>query len=155
MTDLALNRRARHRYFLEEEYEAGISLLGWEVKAIRAGRAQLKESYVVVRRGELFLLNCHIAPLATTRVDEANPRRSRKLLAHAREIKRLIGAVKEKGRALAPLDMHLRNGKIKLQFALARGKKTHDKRDSIQRREWQREQRRVLKTGVRKRGSKE
>ena len=153
MTDLALNRRARHRYFLEEEYEAGISLLGWEVKAIRAGRAQLKESYVVVRRGELFLLNCHIAPLATTRVDEANPRRSRKLLAHAREIKRLIGAVKEKGRALAPLDMHLRNGKIKLQFALARGKKTHDKRDSIQRREWQREQWRVLKTGVRKRGS--
>lgn len=152
MSVFALNRGARHRYFLEEEYEAGISLLGWEVKAIRAGRAQLKESYVVARRGELFLLNCHIAPLTTTRAEDAEPRRSRKLLAHAREIKRLIGAAKEKGRALAPLDLHLRNGKIKLLFALARGKKLHDKRDATQRREWQREQRRILKSGFHKRG---
>ena len=143
---LAENRRARHNYTLEDDFEAGLVLAGWEVKAMRAGRAQLAESHVVVRRGELFLLNCHVSPLASssTHVD-ARPTRTRKLLLHGGQIRRLIGKVREAGLTLVPLDLHLSRGVVKLRLALARGKKRHDKRESIKRREWEREKGRILR----------
>ena len=143
---LAENRRARHHYTLEDDFEAGLVLEGWEVKAIRAGRAQLAESHVVVRRGELFLLNCHVSPLASSSTHvEPRPTRSRKLLLHATQIRRLIGKAREAGMTLVPLNLHLSRGKVKLQTALARGKKRRDKREAIKRREWEREKGRILR----------
>ena len=143
---LAENRRARHHYTLEDVFEAGLVLRGWEVKAMRAGRAQLAESHVVVRRGELFLLNCHVSPLSSSSTHvEAQPTRTRKLLLHGAQIRRLIGKVREAGLTLIPLNLHLSRGKVKLQMALARGKKRHDKRESIKRREWERERGRILR----------
>ena len=143
---LAENRRARHHYTLEDVFEAGLVLRGWEVKAMRAGRAQLAESHVVVRRGELYLLNCHVSPLSSSSTHvEAHPTRTRKLLLHGAQIRRLIGKVREAGLTLIPLNLHLSRGKVKLQMALARGKKRHDKRESIKRREWEREKGRILR----------
>ena len=143
---LADNRRARHHYTVEDDFEAGLVLEGWEVKAIRAGRAQLTESHVVVRRSELFLLNCHVSPLSSLSTHvEARPTRSRKLLMHGTQIRRLIGKVREAGLTLIPLNLHLSRGMVKLQVALARGKKRHDKRESIKRREWEREKGRILR----------
>ena len=143
---LAENRRARHHYEVEDSFEVGMVLQGWEVKAMRAGRSQLSESHVVVRRSELFLLNCHVSPLSSssTHVDP-RPTRTRKLLLHGGQIKRLIGKVREAGMTLIPLDLHLSRGKIKLQVALARGKKRHDKRETLKRREWDRQKARIMR----------
>ena len=140
------NRKALHDYFIEERYAAGLSLAGWEVKAIRAGRAQLKEAYVIVRSGEVYLIGAHITPLtaASTHVN-ADPTRSRKLLLHAEEIRRLIGKVERAGYTLVPLDLHYSGGRVKLNIGLARGKKQYDKREAEKNKEWQREQQRLIK----------
>ncbi len=141
------NRKALHDYFIEERFEAGLALEGWEVKAVRAGRAQLKEAYVVVRNGEIYLIGSHIAPLpaASTHVSP-DPTRTRKLLMHGEEIQRLIGKVERAGYTLVPLDLHYTKGRIKLAVGLARGKKQYDKREAEKKKEWQREQQRLLKT---------
>jgi len=140
------NRKALHDYFIEERYEAGLALAGWEVKAIRAGRAQLKEAYVIVRNGEVYLIGAHITPLtaASTHVS-ADPTRSRKLLLHAEEIRQLIGKVERAGYTLVPLDLHYSGGRVKLNVGLARGKKQYDKRETEKKKEWQREQQRLIK----------
>ena len=139
------NRKAFHDYFIEERYEAGLVLEGWEVKAIRAGRAQISDAYVIVDKGALWLIGAHISPLlsASTHVS-ADPTRTRKLLMNAEEIRRLIGKVEQRGFTLVPLDLHFAKGRIKLQIALARGKLKHDKRASEREKEWQREKTRLL-----------
>ncbi|MGB5082121.1 MAG: SsrA-binding protein SmpB [Burkholderiales bacterium] len=141
------NRKAQYDYFIEDRYEAGIALEGWEVKAIRAGRAQLKEAYVIVRNEELFLIGAHISalPAASTHV-QPDPVRTRKLLLHAEEIGRLIGKVDRAGYTLVPLDLHYVRGRVKLALGLAKGKKQHDKRASEKEKEWKREQQRLLKS---------
>jgi SsrA-binding protein len=141
------NRKAFHDYFIEERYEAGIALDGWEVKAIRAGRAQIADGYVMIRGGELFLIGAHISPLisASTHVN-ADPVRTRKLLLHAEEIKRLIGKVEQRGYTLVPLNLHYAKGRIKLEIALARGKLKHDKRASEREKEWNRDKQRILRS---------
>ena len=140
------NKRARHDYFIEEEYEAGIALEGWEVKSLREGRAQLQESYVILRQGEVFLFGAHFSPLnsVSTHVT-ADPTRTRKLLLHANEIARLRGAVERRGYTLIPLSLYWKHGRAKLKIALAKGKKQHDKRATIREREWNRQQHRLLK----------
>ena len=139
------NKKAYHDYFIEEKYEAGIVLEGWEVKAIRAGRVQLKDTYVIVRDGELWLLGGHVSPLLTASTHvRPDMTRTRKLLLKADEIKRLIGKVEQRRFTLVPLDLHYKNGKIKCEIALARGKAQHDKRHSEKEREWQREKQRVM-----------
>ncbi|MCL2298432.1 MAG: SsrA-binding protein SmpB [Proteobacteria bacterium] len=140
------NRKAFHDYFIEERFEAGLVLDGWEVKAVRNGRAQLKEAYVVVRNGELWLLGAHITPLtsASTHV-RADPTRTRKLLMHAKEIQRLIGQVERAGYTLVPINLHFKSGRIKLEIGLAKGKKQHDKRQTEKEREWNREKQRLLR----------
>ena len=145
---IANNRKAWHDYFIEERFEAGIALEGWEVKAIRAGRLQLRDAYVIVRGAELWLLGCTITPLPTVSTHfQPDPTRTRKLLMHAREIDRLIGAVERSGYTLLPLDMHYSKGRIKLEVGLAKGKKQHDKRESEKERDWQRQRQRLLRTG--------
>ena len=140
------NRKAFHDYFIEERFEAGIALEGWEVKAIRAGRVQLKEAYVIVSNGEIFLLGSHISPLASASTHiEPDPTRTRKLLLNAAEINKLIGAVERAGYALVPLDMHYSRGRVKLAIGLAKGKKQYDKRATEKDRDWQREQQRLLR----------
>lgn len=140
------NRKAFHDYFIEERYEAGLVLEGWEVKAIRAGRSQLKEAYVIVKNGEVYLLGAHISPLssASTHVS-ADPVRTRKLLLHGEEIKKLIGKVERAGYTMIPLNLHFSKGRIKLEIGLAKGKKQHDKRQAEKDRDWQREQQRLLR----------
>jgi SsrA-binding protein len=142
------NRKAFHDYFIEERYEAGLALEGWEVKAIRAGRAQLSEGYVsVVRGGELALVGAHISPLPTVSTHYTpDPTRTRKLLLHAEEIKRLIGKVEQRGYTLVPLNLHFNKGRIKLEIALARGKLKHDKRAAEREKEWGREKQRLLRS---------
>jgi SsrA-binding protein len=144
---IALNRRARHDFFIDERYEAGLALMGWEVKALRAGRLQLAEGYVLLKDDEAWLLGCHISPLnsASTHV-VADPTRTRKLLMKRREIDHLVGAVDRKGYTLVPLAMYWKGGRAKLEIGLARGKKEHDKRDSEKDRDWQREKARVLRS---------
>ena len=141
------NKKAFHDYFIEERFEAGIALEGWEVKAIRAGRAQLKEAYVVLRNGEVFLIGSHITPLlsASTHV-QPDPTRTRKLLLHGEEIRRLIGKVERAGYTLVPLDLHYSRGRVKLAIGLAKGKKQYDKRQAEKEREWQRDKQRLLRT---------
>jgi SsrA-binding protein len=140
------NRKARHDYSIEERYEAGLVLEGWEVKAIRAGRSQLKEAYVIVRRAELFLIGAHITPLpeASTHITP-DAVRTRKLLLRAEEISKLIGKVERAGYTLVPLDLHYVRGRVKLAVGLAKGKKQHDKREAEKEREWQREKQRIIK----------
>ena len=140
------NRKAFHDYFVEDRYEAGLVLDGWEVKAIRAGRAQISDAYVIVDEGALWLLGGHISPLsaASTHV-KADPARTRKLLMNAEEIRRLVGKVEQRGYTLIPLDLHFAKGRIKLQIALAKGKLKHDKRASEREKEWQREKTRILR----------
>jgi len=140
------NKKAFHDYFIEERFEAGLALHGWEVKAIRAGRAQIKEAYVIVSNGEIFLIGCHISPLpaASTHL-VPDPTRTRKLLLHAREIDQLIGSVERSGYTLVPLNLHYKGGRIKLEVGLAKGKKQHDKREAKKEQEWQREKGRLLK----------
>jgi SsrA-binding protein len=141
------NRKAFHDYFIEERFEAGIALEGWEVKAIRGGRANLKEAYVVVRNGELMLIGAHISPLSTASTHvQPDPTRTRRLLLHREEINRLIGKVERAGYTLTPIDLHYSKGRVKLAIGLAKGKKQHDKRASIREREWNREQQRLMRT---------
>lgn len=142
---IAENRKAFHDYFVEERYEAGLVLEGWEVKAIRAGRAQISDAYVIVQEGALWLIGSHISalPTASTHV-RADPTRTRKLLMRAEEIRRLVGKVEQRGYTLIPLDLHFAKGRIKLQIALAKGKLKHDKRASEREKEWQREKTRLL-----------
>lgn len=140
------NKKAFHDYFIEERYEAGMELHGWEVKSIRAGRVQLKEAYVIVRGGEVFLFGAHISPLPTASTHVTpDPVRTRKLLLNAEEIKRLIGKVERSGYTLVPLDLHYTRGRIKCEVGLAKGKKQYDKRESEKQRDWQREQQAILK----------
>jgi SsrA-binding protein len=140
------NRKAFHDYFIEERFEAGLALEGWEVKAIRGGRANLKEAYVVVRNGDIVLLGAHISPLSTASTHvKPDPTRTRKLLMHREEIARLVGKVERAGYTLAPLDLHYKNGRIKIEIGLAKGKKQFDKRHAIREREWNRDQQRLLR----------
>ncbi|HET9389264.1 MAG TPA: SsrA-binding protein SmpB [Steroidobacteraceae bacterium] len=145
---IAENRKARFDYFIEERYEAGLALQGWEVKAMRAGRAQLKEAYVFVRGVEAFLFGAHISPLnsASSHVI-ADPTRTRKLLLHRSELSGLIGAVERRGYTLVPLELYWKNGRAKLQVGLAKGKKQHDKRAVEKERDWQRDKARLLRRG--------
>lgn len=146
------NRKAFHDYTIEERFEAGLVLQGWEVKAIRAGRAQLKESYVVVLDGALWLLGMHVSPLhsASTHI-HPDAMRTRKLLLKAEEINKLIGKVEQRGYALVPINLHFKNGRIKLDFGLGKGKKLHDKRDAAQEKDWAREKERLMKHDTRSR----
>ena len=145
------NKKAFHDYFIEERYEAGIALEGWEVKAIRAGRSNLKEAYVIVRQGEVYLIGCHISalPEASKHVSP-DPVRTRKLLLKAEEIRKLIGKVERAGYALVPIDMHYVRGRIKLEIGLAKGKKQHDKRVTEKDREWAREKQRLIRDAVKR-----
>jgi SsrA-binding protein len=145
---IAENRKARFDYFIEERFEAGLALQGWEVKAMRAGRAQLKEAYVYLRGGEAFLIGAHLSPLPTTSTHiPADPARTRKLLLHRSELQGLIGAVERRGYTLVPLELYWKNGRAKLQLALAKGKKQHDKRAVEKERDWQRDKARLLRRG--------
>ena len=140
------NKKAFHDYFIEERYEAGLVLEGWEVKAIRAGRAQLKEAYVVVKNGEIVLLGAHVTPLPTASTHiRPDPTRTRKLLLHRAEINRLIGKVERAGYTLTPLDLHFKDGRIKLEIGLAKGKRQYDKREAEKQRDWNREKQRLLR----------
>jgi SsrA-binding protein len=140
------NKKAFHDYFIEERFEAGIALEGWEAKAIRGGRAQLKEAYVIVNNGEMFLIGAHVSPLPTVSTHvQPDPTRTRKLLLKAAEISKLIGAVERAGYTLVPLDLHYVRGRVKLEIGLAKGKKQHDKREAEKDRDWKREQQRLLR----------
>ena len=144
------NRKAFHDYFIEERFEAGLALEGWEVKAIRAGRSHIKEAYVLIRNGEIFVIGMHISALlsASTHV-QPDPVRTRKLLLHASEIDKLIGKVERAGFTLVPLDLHYKNGRIKLEVGLARGKQKADKRDTEKQRDWDREKQRLMRDKAR------
>ncbi|MDR2787019.1 MAG: SsrA-binding protein SmpB [Candidatus Accumulibacter sp.] len=145
---IVTNKKAFHDYFIEEQFEAGIALEGWEIKAIRAGRAHVKESYVILRDGEAFIFGMHVTPLsqASTHV-RPDPVRTRKLLLHAAQIEKLIGKVERAGFTLVPIDLHYPRGRDKAQIGLARGKKQHDKRDAEKDRDWQREKARLMRVG--------
>ena len=140
------NKKAFHDYFVEERYEAGLVLEGWEVKAIRAGRVQLKEAYVILKGAEPFVIGMHVSalPTASTHVNP-DPTRSRKLLLGAEEIRKLIGKVEQRGMTLVPIDLHYSKGRVKIAIGLAKGKKQHDKREVEKERDWQREQQRLLR----------
>ena len=144
---IAENKKAGFNYFFEERFEVGMVLEGWEVKALRAGKAQLTDGYVVIRSGELFVIGCQINPLGTASTHvRPDAVRTRKLLMHADQIRRLIGKVEQKGYTLVPLNLHWKNGRVKCEIALAKGKATHDKRATIKEREGKREVERALKT---------
>jgi SsrA-binding protein len=143
---IAENRRARHDYFIEDRFEAGLALEGWEVKSLRAGSAHLTEAYVNLRQGEAWLVGAHFSPLKTTSTHiKAEPTRARKLLLHRHELDRLTGAVERKGYALIPLDLHWHKGRAKLTIGLGKGKKKHDKRADSKDRDWQRQKERIMK----------
>ncbi len=144
------NKKATFDFFIEERYEAGLVLQGWEVKSIRAGRSNIKEGYVILQQGELFLFGAHFMPLpaASTHV-QPDPTRTRKLLLKADEISKLIGKVERAGYTLVPLDLHFKAGRIKLALGLAKGKKQHDKRETQKEKEWVREKQRILKDNQR------
>lgn len=146
---IAENRRARFDYHLEETHEAGLALEGWEVKAIRAGQVQLTDGYVVIRDGELYLIGCRINPLreASTHVTP-EPDRTRKLLMHKDEIRRLIGKVEQRGYTLVPLNLHYKGGRVKVDIALAKGKAQHDKRETEKKRDWEREKAQLMRTKI-------
>jgi SsrA-binding protein len=144
------NRKAFHDYFIEERFEAGLALEGWEVKAIRAGRSHIKEAYVLIRNGEIFVIGMHISALlsASTHV-QPDPVRTRKLLLHASEIDKLIGKVERAGFTLVPLDLHYTKGRVKMEVGLAKGKKLFDKRDTEKQRDWDREKQRLMRDKAR------
>ena len=143
---IAVNRRARHDYFIEDSFEAGLSLEGWEVKSLRTGNAQLTEAYVHVKKNEAWLVGAHFAPLKTVSTHiHADPTRTRKLLLHRQELDRLTGQVERKGFTLVPLDLHWTKGRAKLKIGLAKGKQQHDKRASKKERDWERQKARILK----------
>lgn len=143
---IAQNKKAFHEYFIEDKYEAGIVLEGWEVKAIREGKVQLKEAYVIIQRGEIYIIGCHITPLgaASTHV-RPDATRTRKLLLHNEQIAKLIGQVERAGYTLVPLDMHYTRGRIKVEIGLAKGKKQYDKRETEKERDWEREKARIMR----------
>ncbi|HEY3327752.1 MAG TPA: SsrA-binding protein SmpB [Novimethylophilus sp.] len=143
---IAQNKKAFHDYFIEEKYEAGIVLEGWEVKAIREGKVQLKEAYVIIQRGEIYLIGCHVTPLgsASTHV-RPDATRTRKLLLHNEQIAKLIGQVERAGYTLVPIDMHYTRGRVKVQIGLAKGKKQYDKRETEKERDWEREKARIMR----------
>lgn len=147
---IADNKKAFHDYFIEDQYEAGIVLQGWEVKSIRAGRVQLKEAYVLVRDGEIVLFGAHIGalPTASTHI-HPDAVRTRKLLLHKEQINKLISKVERSGYTMVPLNMHYANGRVKCQIGLAKGKKQHDKRNTEKDRDWQREQQQIMKQNKR------
>ena len=141
------NKKAFHEYFVEDRYEAGLVLQGWEAKAIRAGRANIKEAYVLLRDAEVYLFGAHITPLISASTHTTHdPVRTRKLLLRAEEIKKLIGKVERAGYTLVPINLHFKGGRIKLEVGLAKGKKQHDKRQTEKDRDWKREQQRLMKT---------
>lgn len=143
---IALNKKASHDYFIDERLEAGISLLGWEVKSLRSGKIQIVESYILLKDNEAYLFGAHISPLlsASTHV-KTEPTRSRKLLLHRHELNRLIGAVERKGFALVPTALYWKNGKVKLEIGVARGKKAHDKRATEKDRDWQKQKAQLMR----------
>lgn len=144
---IAQNKKAFHDYFIEEKFEAGVALEGWEVKSIRAGRVNLKEAYVVINAGEIFIIGCHVSPLLTASTHiHPDPLRTRKLLLHAEEIRKLIGKVERAGYTLVPLDMHYKGGRIKIEVGLAKGKKQYDKREAEKERDWERERQRIMRS---------
>ncbi len=146
---IAENRRARYDYHVEERFEAGLVLEGWEIKAIRSGQVQLTDGYVVIRNGELFLIGLRIDALRTASTHvRPDAERTRKLLMHKDEIRRLIGKVEQRGFTLVPLDLHYKGGRVKVQIALAKGKAEHDKRDSEKKRDWEREKGRLMRHKV-------
>jgi SsrA-binding protein len=140
------NRKARHDYFIEETYEVGIVLEGWEVKAIRAGRVNINEAYVKIIKGELYLIGCHISPLmeASTHI-HPDPVRTRKLLLHKNEIRKLIGKIQQRGYTLVPLNLHFRRNRVKAEIGLAKGKKLYDKRATLKERDWARQKQRLMR----------
>ncbi|GJM06086.1 MAG: SsrA-binding protein [marine bacterium B5-7] len=143
---IALNKKARHDYSIDERFEAGIALEGWEVKSLRAGKVQIVESYILLKNSEAFLFGALITPLPTASTHiSPEPQRSRKLLLHRTELNRLIGAVERKGFALVPTALYWKNGKVKLELGIARGKKAHDKREAEKDRDWQRQKAQILK----------
>jgi SsrA-binding protein len=143
---IAVNRKARFDYFIEERLEAGIALMGWEVKSMRAGKAQITEAYVYLKNGEAFLFGAHLSPLtsASTHVD-TTPTRTRKLLLNRRQLDHLVGAVERRSYTIVPLELYWKNGRAKLEIGLAKGKKQHDKRHTEKDREWQRDKGRIMK----------
>jgi len=142
---LVTNRQARREYFIEEKYEAGLVLTGSEIKSVRAGRANLRDSYVTIREGEAWLLNCHIAPYKQASYEGHEPKRERKLLLHGHQINRLAGKVQAKGYTIVPLRLYLKNNRAKVEIALARGKKLYDKREALAKRQAEREIERALR----------
>ncbi len=143
---IALNKKAKHEFFIQERYEAGIALQGWEAKSLRESRLQLKESYVTIKEGEAFLFGAHITPLPTaSKHIHTDPVRTRKLLMHRKELDKLIGLVERRGYTLVPLAMYWKKGMAKLEIGLAKGKKLHDKRATDKERDWQRDKQRILK----------
>lgn len=143
---IALNKKAKHDYFIEERYEAGIALEGWEVKSLRAGRVQINDSYVLLKNAEAFIIGSLITPLPTASTHvHADPQRTRKLLLHRTELSRLIGAVERKGYTLVVTAMYWKNGKVKVEIGLAKGKQEHDKRETLKQRDWDRSKQRLLK----------
>ena len=147
---IALNREARHEYFIEERFEVGMVLQGWEVKSLRANRLNLKDSYIIIKNGELWLLGAHISPLLTASTHiNPDPTRTRKLLMHREQINRMIGSVERKGFTIVPLAMYWKQGRAKVEIALVKGKQEHDKRATVKDREWQRDKARIMKGGAR------
>lgn len=143
---IVLNKKARHDYFIEERFEAGIALQGWEVKSLRAGRIQIRDSYVLMKNNEAFLLGALITPLPTASTHiKPEPQRTRKLLLHRKELNKLIGAVERKGYSVVPTAMYWKKGMAKVEIGLAKGKKSHDKREGEKERDWQREKQRIMK----------
>jgi len=141
------NRKARHDYFIEQTFEAGLKLEGWEVKSIRSGHVQLKESYIIIKKGEAFLIGSHITPIKTISLQSnADPYRTRKLLLNSRELDKVIGATQQKGYTVVPLNLHWKRQWIKLEIALAKGKKAYDKRETDKKRDWEREKQRLKRS---------
>jgi SsrA-binding protein len=145
---IALNKKAKFDYFIEERYEAGVALEGWEVKSLRAGKVQIRDSYILLKNGEAYLFGALITPLPTASTHiQPDPQRNRKLLLHRHQLNKLIGAVERKGYALVPTAMYWKAGKVKVEIGLAQGKKTHDKRETEKERDWQRQKQRLIKHG--------
>lgn len=143
---IALNKKARHDYFIEDRFEAGLALEGWEVKSLRAGKVQLRDAYILLKDGEAWLFGALITPLPTASTHiQPDPRRTRKLLLHKQEISKLIGAVERKGYAVVPTAMYWKRGRAKIEIGLAKGKKEHDKRATEKDRDWDRQKQRLLR----------
>jgi SsrA-binding protein len=145
---IVLNKKAKHDFFIEEKYEAGVVLEGWEVKSLRAGKVQLRDSYVMVKEDEAYVIGCLITPLPTASTHiHPDPQRTRKLLLHRKELNRLIGAIERKGYTLVVTALYWKHGKVKAELGMAKGKQSHDKRQTLKDKDWEREKQRTLKRG--------